>query len=92
MGAAVFVMLQVVADVSLQLYFLYFTRTPRMAISKYSSASQPTPYVWLSGALLVALKLTYGLGSAAGAVSYSYAFRRQQTPRVRSVTWPVCWL
>jgi hypothetical protein len=63
------VVLQVVADVSLQLCFLYLTRTPCMALAAIGKSSQPTPYVWLSGALLVAVKLIYGLGGAAGAVS-----------------------
>lgn len=49
---------------SLQLYCMYLTRTSRLnlvAITK--PKTQVTPYVWLSAVLLVAMKLSHGLGA-----------------------------
>lgn len=60
---------QVVLDTSLQLYFLYLTQTPRLHLTAVTKASIVTPYVWLSATILVAIKLLYGLGNAAGLVS-----------------------
>jgi hypothetical protein len=56
-------------DVALQLYFMYLINTPHMRLSPVTKLSHVTPYVWLSVLLLVAIKLLYGLGNAAGGVS-----------------------
>jgi hypothetical protein len=61
--------LQVVLDLALQLYFMYLIKTPHMQLSPLTRPSHVTPYVWLSALLLVAIKLLYGLGNAAGGVS-----------------------
>jgi hypothetical protein len=60
---------QVVLDASLQLYFLHLAQTPRLRLTAVTKASIVTPYVWLSATILVAIKLLYGLGNAAGLVS-----------------------
>lgn len=56
---------QVVLDVSLQLYCMYLTRTSWLNLAAITKPkTQVTPYVWLSAVLLVAMKLSYGLGNA----------------------------
>lgn len=60
---------QVVLGVSLQLYCMYLTRTSRLSLVAITRPkTQVTPYVWLSAVLLVAMKLSYGLGTAPGTV------------------------
>lgn len=61
-------LVQVVLDACLQLYLMYLIQTPRLRLAAVTKASIVTPYVWLSAALLVAIKLVYGLSSAAGLV------------------------
>jgi hypothetical protein len=51
------------------MYFMYLTNTPHTQLSPVTKLSHVTPYVWLSVLLLVAIKLLYGLGNAAGGVS-----------------------
>lgn len=65
--------LQVVLDVTLQLYFMYLINTPRLKLARVTRVSHVTPYVWLSALLLVAIKLLYGLGNSTGAVSIGCA-------------------
>jgi hypothetical protein len=49
---------------------MYLTRTSRLNLAAITKPkTQVTPYVWLSAVLLVALKLSYGLGNAPGKVS-----------------------
>jgi hypothetical protein len=61
--------LQVVLDLSLQLYSMYLVSTPRMRPSPVTKGAHTTPSMWLSAVLLVSVKLLYGLGNAAGTVS-----------------------
>lgn len=60
--------LQVVFDVAVQLHFMYLINTPRLKLVPLTKPSQVAPYVWLSAAVLVAIKLLYGLGNAHGQV------------------------
>jgi len=65
---------QVVLDVCLQLYFMYLLQSSRMRLAAITRAAHSTPYVWLSAAVLVTIKLLYGLGNAAGSVSAPLTF------------------
>jgi hypothetical protein len=58
-------LLQVVYETALQLYFLHLLDTQHMQLAPISKRSQALPYTWLSAVLLVSIKLLYGLGSAA---------------------------
>jgi hypothetical protein len=55
----------VVYDTALQLFCLHLINSPTMQLTPIQRRSQAHPYAWLSALLLVAIKLLYGLGSAA---------------------------